>query len=139
MPRKVTSVCGGLALALLTLASVSQTHATTAAPHGVSPFDTALASAVANLSTPEGQQFDYDIGVAFNRGHIETMHRCASGPDALGKFVLVMRLAADGTVEQAMVRPETAATRCIRDGVTHGRFPAPTRAAYWVRMEFEVQ
>lgn len=44
---------------------------------------------------------------------------------------MLLRLAGDGEVEMAMVKPETKLAACFRDLTKKTKYPAPPSAGYW--------
>ena len=122
------------------LCSVSAKTDDAAVASRCTSFDSALAAATANVASPEGQLYDHDVGVAFGQQFVATMQRCTAGvADAeLGAFDLLFRVARDGSVEETLARPDTRVAQCVRRDVERGRFPAPARASYWVRIELSV-
>jgi hypothetical protein len=111
-----------------------------AAAETPSVFDDALKSAQVNASTPDGKAFDADIGKQFGEHHGDTMVRCTHDvPESeLASFELLLKLAADGKVQEGLVRPETKIATCLQKTVVNDTFQKPQRAGYWVRIKMSL-
>jgi hypothetical protein len=102
------------------------------------PVATALQGAERNAATRDGRGFDARIAGEL-RGTV-VLKECASrrtDDDGVG-FSLLMRLAADGSVEEVLARPGARVAECLRKSLLEARFSAPPRASYWVRVALDV-
>jgi len=121
-----------LGAALLLTASVAAADPTS--------FDQALAAAKANVETPEGEKYDTDFGKQFGERYVDTMVRCTTGVAEadFARFDLLIRVSRDGSVEGALVQPNTKVASCLRREVVKGKFLRPPRGSYWVRIEMSL-
>ncbi len=129
-----------LIVGLVATITVVTGHASAAA-ETPSAFDDALKTAQANAATPDGKTFDDEIGRQFGERHADTMVRCTHDvPESeLASFELLLKLAADGKVQEGLVRPETKVATCLRKTVVNDTFKKPPRAGYWVRIEMSMK
>lgn len=96
----------------------------------------ALAASKENAKTGEGAAYDTAVGRAFIEKHANTMTRCtdSAAVSDLQTFDLLMNIREDGRIDEALVRPETKVSLCVREAVRDDTFPAPPGAAYWVHV-----
>lgn len=104
-------------------------------------FDNALAAAKENAKKPGGKEYEEAVGLAFAEKHVNTMVRCTkSATEAdLAEFDLMMRIAKDGTVGQALVRPETKVASCLLESVRGDSYPVPPEPDYWVQVHMDIR
>ncbi len=103
-------------------------------------FERGLEQANANVLTPEGRSYDAQLAQLSPERDTPLMDACflaVKKPDPTS-FRVVFRLAADGAVEAALVRPDTALASCFRDKLKAERFPRPPRGGYWVLAEMKI-
>jgi hypothetical protein len=95
----------------------------------------AAAQAFSKTKTPEDQSYDGKVATEF--GTKEAIGRCR---DLLKKkmeiFVVVIRLGADGAIEESQVDPETKAASCVLDAGISNKFTPPPRPSYWTWFRF---
>ena len=104
-------------------------------------FENALASAKENFEKPGGQEYEEAVATVFAEKHVNTMVRCTqfvTGAD-LANFDLVMRIANDGTVEQALARPETKVAGCLLESLRRDTYPTPPEPGYWVHLHMSIR
>jgi hypothetical protein len=101
----------------------------------------AIAAVDANLKTPAGKQYDEKLGSEFMEKHAATIRRCKQGVrrDATppAPFDLLMKLGADGKVDDVLVFPETAVGQCARTALLTGKFSPPPHSDYWVNVHMQ--
>lgn len=124
-------------LTMAFLTALAAKSASNGAPaEALTAFDSALKAEHANVATPAGEVFDKEIGKQFSERHTDTMNRCTQNvTDAdLAGFDLLMKLGADGKVQEALIRPETKVATCLQKSVTNDAYKKPPRDGYWVRI-----
>lgn len=96
----------------------------------------AEAAVAARASSEVAKGYDATIGQAFGTEHSATIGRCAresTRPD-LSNFSLYLRLGAAGSVEEALVRPETNVSVCVRTRLAGWKAPRPPSGGFWVKI-----
>lgn len=103
-----------------------------AADHPTTLSD-ARAAIDANMKTPEGKAYDQQMGKEFPEKYAGTIRQCrqAAGKD-VASFWTLMKLAADGKVEEVLLYPENKVGTCERQTLLQDRFSAPPHGSYWV-------
>jgi len=78
--------------------------------------------------------FDGPFSKAFYAQYPARLSECTkrTGDTEPAGFDMLLQLAADGRVEAAVVKPETAIATCYRDLAKKDAFPAPPSAGFWV-------
>jgi hypothetical protein len=97
-------------------------------------FDQRLKEATQNRGSEAGRKYDEAFSKEFGAQYAPRLSRCLKqtgdpAPDT--DFQMLLKLAGDGQVERAMVRPETKMAACFRDLTKPTKYPAPTSAGYW--------
>jgi len=66
---------------------------------------------------------------------------CTKGAadDDLATFDLVVQVAADGKVENAMVEPATKVALCLRDQMPRSGYPKPPAPRWWVFVNMKIK
>ena len=96
----------------------------------------AEAAAKADAATPAGEKYQETVGRAFGRDHGVTVGQCAKAtkrPD-LSDFDLLLRVGAEGVVEEVLVKPRTNLSGCVQGNLTDWKVPGPPHAGFWVRV-----
>jgi hypothetical protein len=94
----------------------------------------AAAAAKADAATPGGEKYQETVGQAFARDHGVTVGQCAKAtkrPD-LSDFDLLLRVKAEGVVEEVLVKPRTNLSGCVQGKLTGWKVPGPPHAGFWV-------
>jgi hypothetical protein len=103
-------------------------------------FSEALARAKADLSTPEGHDYDRVLSAFLREQNAAVLTACFKSIQTPDKspVELVFLLDRRGGVLDALVWPETNIGSCLKDGLKAKTFPAPPRDSYWAhqRMSF---
>ena len=105
------------------------------------PFDLALAEAERNGKRPSGRAFENAVGKEFGSTYGPRVSACAKRvrkPD-LRDFDVLVKLSLSGRIEEALVRPETNLSVCLRDELKQGSLPAPEENGYWVRIGMKLK
>lgn len=100
---------------------------------GARDFEGARRTALANAKTAAGKRYQPLFAKAFSRSQASELGRCVeaqSAPD-LSPFEALARIAAGGSVEEVLVRPESNVAVCLRESIRKSRFPPPPRPHYW--------
>ena len=101
----------------------------------------AEAAAKADAATPEGEKYQESVGRAFGKEHGATVGECARStrrPD-LSDFVLLLRVAAAGVVQEVLVKPRTNLSGCVQARLTGWKLTPPPRAGFWVRIQVDLK
>jgi hypothetical protein len=96
-------------------------------------FDLRLKEARHNLSTPEGARYEAAFSKEFRPQFEPRLAEClkrAPGEEA-ADFDLLIKVASDGRIEEALVRPESKLAACFRDETKLRRYPAPPSPGFW--------
>ena len=106
-------------------------------------FDLRMKDAQKNEQSPDGQVYDAAFQKEFGAGFAPRINECAKrtgGPQS-EPFDVLLKLAATGAVEDALVRPKTTFSECFTELSRKATFPKPPSAGYWVvaRMRFSQQ
>ncbi len=112
----------------------------TRAAHLDETFAEAVGAARDNEQSTEGARYEKaltrfsseQLGVLIG-GCVEAVDR----PDR-SSFEAVLKIAQDGAVMKALVKPETNLGVCFRDKLKHRLLPKPPRAGYWVRFDMRL-
>jgi len=98
------------------------------------PFEARLAEAKANLETKAGAEYELVFSKVFREHYPRRASECLKEAGATGAtdFELLLRLRADGEVEETLIRPETGLSRCFAKGTKAVHFPSPPRAGFWI-------
>jgi hypothetical protein len=101
----------------------------------------ALAAVEANLKTSAGKQYDAEIGKQLSQQHAAAIRQCrqSSENDGLAPFDILLKLKADGSVDQALAYPEAPLATCTRDALSRAKFSAPPHDDYWVNIHLELK
>jgi hypothetical protein len=95
-------------------------------------------AADANVQTSAGYKYYKQVGTEFGEKHEATMAPCRASVSAndidLVKNIFV-KLAADGTVTDVLVTPETNLAQCLRNELSKFKFSPPPASNYWVKLE----
>ena len=96
-------------------------------------FDRRLKEATQNLESDAGRKYGDAFSKEFGLQYAPRLSECLkqTGDPAAKDFEMLLRLAGDGRVEKAMVRPETKIAVCFRDLTKQSKYPAPPSAGYW--------
>jgi hypothetical protein len=97
-------------------------------------FDQRLREASQNRISEAGRKYGEAFSKEFGAQYAPRLSAClkrTGGPAPDKDFQMLLKLAGDGQVEKAMVRPETKITACFRDLTKPTRYPAPPAAGYW--------
>lgn len=100
---------------------------------GASAFEAARKIAVANAKTAPGRKYQAVFAKAFSESQAGELGRCVehqAAPD-LSPFEALAEIAANGSVESVLVRPESNVAVCLRDSIRRHAFPRPPRPHYW--------
>lgn len=105
----------------------------------VKKIEAALKSADSNLTTPEGQKFDGEIGKAFAATYSSAVADCQkkSGDPFLFPFDLLVQVGKTGAVEQVYSTYRTHVTGCLIPQIQTGQFPVPPQPSYWVKIHLQ--
>jgi hypothetical protein len=106
-------------------------------------FEARMKDAQQNEESPAGKLYDTAFQKEFGMGYAPRLNECAKktgGPQS-EPFDVLMKLAATGTVEEALVRPRTPFSQCFMQLSKKGSFAKPPFPGYWVaaRMRFPRQ
>src|SRR5258708_97446 len=122
----------------LTLAASSLTLRLVAAED--KGFDQRLEEATQNRDSEAGRKYGDAFSKDFGAPHAPPLSPCLkqTRDPAPKDFEMLLKLAGDGQVEKAMVKPETKVATCFRGLTKQTRYPAPPSAGYWhlVSMRF---
>ena len=103
-------------------------------------FDQRLNEATRNLESEAGRTYGEAFSKEFGVQYAPRLSECLkqTGDPAAKDFDMLLKLAGDGQVEQALIRPETKVAVCFRDLTKKTKYPAPPSAGYWhlVAMRF---
>ena len=125
------SVAGGAAVLLL---------CATLGTAGADAFEAHRADAERNEKSEAGKVYRPVFEKEFSAGFAPRVTLCAqrTGGPRSAPFDVLFKLAATGTVEQALVRPRTPLSACFTKLSRKSTFPRPPSAGYWViaRMRF---
>jgi hypothetical protein len=93
----------------------------------------ARAAIEANTKTAAGKAYEERIGKEFVEKYTGTIRQCkqAAGKDWESYWTL-MKLAADGKVQEVLLYPENKVGMCERQTLIKDRFSVPPRDSYWV-------
>ena len=126
-----TTVALTLAASMLTLRLVAAHDET---------FDQRVEEATQNRDSEAGRKYGDAFSKEFGAQYAPRLSECLrqTGDPAAKDFEMLLRIAGDGQVEKAMVKPETKVAMCFRDLSKQTRYPAPPSAGYWhlVSMRF---
>lgn len=105
------------------------------------PFGTRLKAAIANVQTPAGRTYyEGAFQKQFYAAYPARVSECI--PQALhsepSAFNMVLKLGADGRIEEALVRPETKLAGCFRSLVMKDVFPAPPAGGFSIPVSMTV-
>lgn len=105
----------------------------------VKAIEQALSAADENVKTPEGRKFDGEIGKAFAAHYSSVFGDCIkhSDPTFMVPFDLALRLGKDGNVEQIYSSITYEVSACLVPQIEKGKFPAPPRAQYWIKISLK--
>ena len=96
----------------------------------------AEATAAASAASEPGKQYEVLVGQAFGKAHGTTIGACtreSKRPD-LSNFSLFLRVGGEGVVEEALVKPETNISVCVRTRLAGWKAPLPPSPGLWVRI-----
>jgi len=103
-------------------------------------FDQRLQEATQNRDSEAGRKYGDAFSKEFGVQYAPRLSECLkqTGDPAAKDFEMLLRLAGDGQVEKALVKPETKVAICFRDLSKQTKYPAPPSARYWhlVSMRF---
>lgn len=119
-----TTVALTLATSVLTLTLVAGEN---------EKFDERLKEATQNQASETGRKYAETFTKEFSTQYAPRLSECLeqTGDTAPQDFEMLLRLAGDGEVEMAMVKPETKLAACFRDLTKKTKYPAPPSAGYW--------
>lgn len=94
----------------------------------------------ANVRTPEGSNYDTQIGKEFGKGFVNAVSQCVkdAGSDLRG-FDLLLQLNPNGSVRRLIATPPTAVTACLGPQLEQHTFSAPPAPAYWVKISMQMK
>jgi hypothetical protein len=100
----------------------------------------ARAAVKRNLQTTEGCQYDSVISTEFPEKFQGSMQHCtkSAGEKDLANFEIFIKIEGDGAVRKALVFPQTRVALCLREDVLKGRFSAPPKPGYWIKVEMQM-
>ncbi len=96
----------------------------------------AEAAAAASAASEPGKQYNVVVGQAFGTAYGATIGSCAKEskrPD-ISNFSLYLRVWAGGAVEEALVKPETNVSVCLRARLAGWKVPQPPSGGFWVKI-----
>jgi hypothetical protein len=105
-------------------------------------LEAAVAAVDANLKTTAGQQYDQQIGKEFPEKYRASMRQCKEAVPAgtrIAGFDMLIKLGADGKVQEVLVYPETQMSECARAAVVTGKFSNPPHGDYWINIRLELK
>ncbi len=96
-------------------------------------FDQRVKEATQNLQSEAGRKYSDVFSKEFGAQYARRLSECLkqTGDPAAKDFEMLLKLAPDGHVEKAMVRPETKVAMCFGDLTKQAKYPAPPSAGYW--------
>jgi hypothetical protein len=106
-------------------------------------FDQRVEEAAQNLESEAGRKYGAAFSKEFGAQYAPRLSECGkkTGDPAPKDFDMLLKLAGDGRVEKALVKPETKMATCFRDLTKQTQYPAPPSAGYWhlvgVRFQFK--
>jgi len=105
----------------------------------VKSIEAALKSAQTNLTTPEGQKFDGEIGKTFAANYSAAVADCQkkSGDPFLFPFDLLLQVGKAGAIEQVYSTYQTHVTVCLIPQLQKAQFPVPPQPSYWVKIHLQ--
>lgn len=116
-----------LALALL-LFAIGAPPTSSAEPD----FDQALLEAEASLRSVEGQEYDKEFGKKSAKHVAAALNACLPGSGATpASFDVLLRVAADGAIGAALVRPKGRGPDCVASQLKRRTFPKPPVDGTW--------
>jgi hypothetical protein len=100
---------------------------------GASAFEAARKIAIANAKTAQGRKYQKVFAKAFSESQAGELGRCVESQTApdLSPFEALTEIAANGSVEAVLVRPDSNVAVCLRKSIRKHVFPRPPRAHYW--------
>jgi hypothetical protein len=113
--------------------------------HGFATDKKQLAAAVAavdaNLKTKAGKDYDEKIGGEFSSKFVPSVRQCkqAAPASSLVPFDMLVRLDANGKMQEVLVYPENQLSLCTRTALLAGSFSPPPRGDYWVNIHMEIK
>jgi hypothetical protein len=103
-------------------------------------FDQRLEEAIQNRDSDASRKYGDASSKEFGAQYAPRLSECLkqTGDPAAKDFEMLLKLAGDGRVEKAIVRPETKIAVCFRDLTKQTKQPAPPSSGYWhlVSMRF---
>lgn len=97
----------------------------------------ARAASVANARTSEGKEYQARFELEVVQHHFQALAGCKAAAEAdRREFSLLLRIGADGSVQEILLAPETQFAVCVRSALSHVTFPRPPAPDYWVDVDF---
>ena len=100
----------------------------------------ATAAVDANLKTAAGKQYDEALGKDFGPKYSSSVKPCLQAAPAATRsdpFDLLLKLSADGKVEEGLVYPDTQVSICVRSAFGSAQFSPPPHNDYWINIHME--
>jgi hypothetical protein len=96
-------------------------------------FDLRLKEATRNRESEVGRKYGDAFSKEFGPQYAPRLSKCLeqTGDPAAKDFEMLLKLGGDGSIEKAMVRPETKVAVCFRDLTKQAKYPAPPSEGYW--------
>src|SRR6185437_10395277 len=94
-----------------------------------------------NVKTPQGRQFDAQIGNAFAANYSDILDACVKldGEPKQTPFDLLLQIGSTGKVNNLFFSVPTRVSVCLASKVQTGRFPTPPQPDYWVKISINFQ
>lgn len=95
----------------------------------------ARAAAEANGQTPEGVQYNNQLGTYFMQNHGRDFDSCREKMRTSERgFEILLMLDKNGNAIQLLASPSKKLAQCIRAAILKAKFPIPPRPEYWASL-----
>ena len=100
----------------------------------------AAAAVEANMKTPEGKDYDAQIGRDFTKKYPPVMKACREKSEGdTRSFDMLVRVENGGAVKEVLLYPPTKISQCLREAILKDTFSPPPKPAYWVDIHMDVK
>ncbi len=103
-------------------------------------FVTAMHLADDNLKSTEGEHYDEAFAKSCGPWLTGELSHCSSGLDSINlqPLWLLFRVSKSGTIEEALVAPDTKLGQCLKPVFKMRSYPNPPDSSWWVKMHIDI-
>lgn len=105
----------------------------------VSLLRSAYVAVVANMKTPEGQQYDAQTATTFASQYRDLLKSCMPPEQGAVTFDVLLQVSATGNVRQTLFWPPVIPEACSQPKLNEASLPVPPKPDYWIKVRMHIE